>query len=438
MARQLHMLSALDADPKKKKKRGFYCDGGGLYLQVSKSGSKSWVFRFKQDGRTRDMGLGSAITVSLADARDAALEQRKLRLKHIDPIEHRDDERKRRKIEQELEKARTMTFDQCFEGFYRDKSPTWSNAKHRQQWKNTIAEHASPVFGSLPVREIDTPLVLKAIEPIWHKMPETANRLRNRIEKVLDWAKARHYRDGENPATWKGNIEHILAAPDDIKEDEHYPALPWEQAGEFMADLRTRGGVAARALEFAILCAVRTGDIIGGNREDKPPLLWDHIDWHARTWTIPSTKNDSEHVVPLSDAAVSLLKKMQTEKISDAIVFPGQKANKPLSNMSMTKVIRTMNSDREKNGLGRYIDPKQNNRDVVPHGFRSTFNDWAYECSNFPSEIADAALAHKAGTKTEQAYKRGAALAKRRKLMDAWASFCATAKGNVTHLRAAR
>jgi integrase len=269
---------------------------------------------------------------------------------------------------------------------------------------------------------------VKALEPIWHGKTETATRVRGYIEKVLDWAKVAKYRQGDNPARWKGNLDQLLLRPSRVRKVKHHPALPYTEIGMFMTDLRSRDGIAARALELAILCAVRTGDIIGGNREngeDKPPMRWSHVDLDAeQVWTIPSTKTDTEHRVPLSGPAVRLLKEVKALGLNGDVVFPGR-AGEPLSNMAMEQVIKRMNADRTDCGEPRYVDPKQGNRDVVPHGFRSSFKDWAAEQTNFPREIVEKALAHAVSDETERAYQRGDMLARRRKLMEAWAANCA-------------
>jgi integrase len=392
MARKIGMLSALKINSLKD--RGFYCDGGGLYLQVSPSGSKSWVFRFKEAGRTRDMGLGPLHTINLKEARELATEKRKLRLQGLDPIEVRNGARQAVQLEQ----AKAITFDKCFEGFFADKSASWKNAKHRQQWLNTIGDYASPVFGSLPVQAVDKALVLQALRPIWRDRPETANRLRGRIEAVLDWAKAHGYRDGENPATRGGHLENVLPSPTAIKKPGHLAALPWNEIAAFMIELKASGGVAARAMEFTILTAARTGETMGAR--------WPEIDFAGKVWTVPADrmKEGREHRVPLSAAAIAILRDMKKTSTSELIF--------PLSNMAMLMLLRRMDRG-----------------DITVHGFRSSFSDWAFEHSSFPREIVEAALAHAVGDKAEAAYKRGDALAKRQRLMDAWAAFCSQKPG---------
>jgi integrase len=399
MTQTLHRLSALNVA--NIKQRGMYADGGGLYLQVTNNGSRSWIFRFKQNGRTRDMGLGSLTTVSLAAAREIAADCRRRRLADLDPIETRKAERR----EAQLAAARSMTFDQCRDAFIQTHKAGWRNAKHRDQWTNSLTTYVTPVFGSLPIQSVDVGLVMKALEPIWSTKPETAARIRGRIERILDWAKVRGFRQGENPARWRGHLDVLLPARSKVQKVTHHAALPYGQIGAFMVALRRRESVAARALEFAILTAARTGEVLGAR--------WDEMDLVGKVWTVPPArmKAGREHRVPLSSAAVTLLKEMQSIKQSD-LVFPGERRGKPLSNMSMLMLLRRMSRG-----------------DLTAHGFRSTFRDWAAECTSFPSEVAEAALAHVVGDKVEAAYRRGDLFEKRRRLMDAWAAYCATVSG---------
>jgi integrase len=275
----------------------------------------------------------------------------------------------------------------------------WRNAKHAYQWEATLAQYAAPVIGALSVQAVDTSLVLKVLEPIWTTKTETAGRLRGRIETVLDWAAVRGFRTGDNPARWRGHLDKLLPAPCKVRKVEHHAALPYAEVGAFMTDLRQREGVAARALEFAILNAARTGETLGA--------AWSEIDMGARLWTIAGhrMKGGREHRVPLSPAAMALLTLMQKLKIDDHI-FPGMKAGRPMSNMAMLALLRRM-------GRG----------DLTAHGFRSSFRDWAAERTNFPSEVAEMALAHAVGDRVEAAYRRGDLFEKRRRLMTAWADF---------------
>jgi integrase len=408
MAKTISKLSAMAVA--NAKTPGLYGDGGGLYLQVSTNGSKSWIFRFKLGGRTRYMGLGSLRTISLVKAREVASNCRELRLQGIDPIVQRQGARAAAR----LDAAKTMTFDECRNAYIAAHQAGWRNAKHRSQWVNTLDTYASPVFGKLAVQAIDVTLVTQVLEPIWSTKPETASRLRGRIERVLDWAKARGFRAGENPARWRGHLDQLLPARSKVHNVRHHAALPFSELPPFMAMLRERAAVAARALEFAILTAARTGEVIG--------VTWDEIDLGSRTWTVPANrmKGHREHRVPLSDRAVALLEEMQGTR-SNKFVF-SRHGGKPLSNMALLMMLRRM---------GR--------SDVTAHGFRSSFRTWAAERTGFPREVVEAALAHVIGNKVEAAYQRGDLLDKRRELMAEWGEYCAnpaSTAGNVVSLKA--
>ena len=389
-------LTALKTD--KVKASGYYGDGGGLFLQVSRYGTKSWVFRFKANGRLREMGLGSLDTYSLAEARERARNCRKLRDEGKDPIE----ERNAARLAVKLEATKAITFEQCAERHIAAHRAGWRNGKHRDQWSSTLATYVNPMFGALPVRAIDTALVMKAIEPIWNEKPETASRVRGRIEAILDWATARGFRAGENPARWRGHLDKLLPKKTKVRRIEHHAALPYREIAAFVAELRSQEGIAARALEFAILTAARTGEVIGA--------LWGELDLADRLWTIPAErmKADKEHRVPLSDAAIAILEDLQRVRQGD-YVFPGGRAGRPISNMAMTMTLRRM-------GRG----------ELTVHGFRSSFRDWAAERTGFPAEVAEMALAHTVADAVERAYRRGDLFQKRRQLMDAWARYCAT------------
>ena len=400
MARQLAKLPAVNL---RKLKAGMHGDGGGLYLQVTASGARTWIFRFKApNGRTREMGLGSLNTISLAEARDTARECRKLCRDRIDPIE----QRQARLAATRIESAKMMTFDACAERYIAAQRPGWRNAKHANQWPITLATYVSPVFGKVPVNAVDVGLVMRAVEPIWHEKPETASRVRGRIEAVLDWAAARGYRQGDNPARWRGHLENLLPARARVRRVKHHAALPYTEIGQFMDKLRRQEGVAAQALEAAILTAARTNEIVGAR--------WDELKFHEKLWTIPATrmKAGKEHRIPLTEPLLAILEAMRAIRVSD-FVFPGGKADKPLSNMAMAMVLRRI-------GRG----------DLTVHGFRSTFRDWAAECTNFPREVAEMALAHTLSDKVEAAYRRGDLFEKRRRLMEVWAKHCTT---NITN-----
>lgn len=381
----------------RRKTPGMCPDGKGLYLHVSKTGAKSWIYKYSRAGGKRpEMGLGPYPEVSLAEAREKAEECRKLRAAGKDPIEVRD----AAILAAKIKAARVMTFEDCATAYIEAHRAGWRNDKHAAQWPSTLQTYAYPIFGNLPVQEVDTPLIVKALKAIWYTKPETATRVRGRIERVLDWAKVSGFRTGENPARWRGHIAQLLPPRSKVAKQEHHAALPYAEIGEFMRLLREQGGTAARALEFTILTAARTGEALGAR--------WEEIDFAARVWNVPEDrmKAGKPHRVPLSAAALDILKGLQGAS-EGPYVFPGGKRGKPLSNMAMLVLLRRM---------GR--------RDLTAHGFRSTFKDWASEQTNFPGEVAEMALAHTIEDKVEAAYRRGELLEKRRLLMDAWASYC--------------
>ena len=393
MARRLNRLTAIEV--KGIDQKGMHHDGGGLYLQVSAAGTKSWIYRFTLDGRAREMGLGPLNAISLAEARKRAAECRRMRHDGIDPIEARGAQRDQKR----LEGARSMTFDVCAEAYIEAHKASWKNGKHAEQWRGSLRNYASPVFGSSPVQAIDLALVMKALDPIWQTKSETASRLRGRIESVLDWATVRGYRKGENPARWRSHLDKLLPTRAKIQKVKHYPALPYPEIGAFMEALRGQEGVAARALEFLILTAARTGEIIGAR--------WDEVDLKAKVWVVPGArmKAGREHRVPLSGPALATVKKMNEIRESD-FVFPGGRKGKALSNMAMLALLKRIGRD-----------------DLTSHGFRSTFRDWAAERTTFPREVVEMALAHTIESKVEAAYRRGDLFQKRRQLMEAWARF---------------
>lgn len=395
MARQLNRLSPMKVQ--KAKKPGMYADGGGLYLQVTSAGARSWIFRYARNGREREMGLGPLTAVSLAAAREKAANARAVKVRGIDPIQARDDE----KAAAAAEKAKQVTFEDAAARCVAGRKASWRNAKHADQWTNTLKTYAYPVIGALPVQNVDTEGVLKILEPIWTTKTETATRVRQRIETVLDWAKARGHRSGENPARWRGHLDNLLPKPGKVRKVKHHPALPYADIGSFTAKVRIREGLSARALEFAILTAARTSEVIG--------LEWREIDLDKNVWTVPANriKAEREHRVPLSHAAARLLRRLEDLKRDDGYVFPAAKKGRHISNGAMLRLLER---------LGR--------SDITIHGFRSTFKDWATECTGFSSEVSELALAHAVKDKTEAAYRRGDLFEKRRKLMDAWAAFC--------------
>ncbi|MCJ2044762.1 integrase arm-type DNA-binding domain-containing protein [Methylobacterium sp. J-078] len=387
-------LSALTAG--RIKAAGMYGDGGGLWLQASGSGAKSWIFRFTLNGRSREMGLGSFSTFTLAEAREKALACRKLCAEGIDPIEARQVQRG----EARLEAAKAMTFAECASAYIESHKAGWRNTKHAAQWQATLNTYANPAFGNLPVQGIDTGLVMRAIEPIWATKSETASRVRGRIEAILDWATTHGYRRGENPARWKGHLQNLLPKRSRVRRVQHHAALPYSEIAGFMVDVRSQDAIAARTLEFAILTATRTGETIGAQ--------WSEIDLASAMWTIPAErmKGGREHRVPLSAVAIDLLAVLPGPS-GGPFVFPGGRRGKPLSNMAMLELLKRM--DRS---------------DLTVHGFRSTFRDWAAETTAFASEVVEMALAHIVSDKVEAAYRRGDLLLKRRELMEAWAARC--------------
>ena len=392
--RKVNQLTAVAVS--RKKKPGRYGDGHGLWLQVSRSGTKSWLFRYMRHGKARQMGLGPVHTISLAEAREKATECRKVLLAGDDPIEAR----RARRMAAGVDAARGITFKECAEKYVAAHEAGWRNEKHRAQWKSTLKTYVYPVLGELSVAAVDTALVLKVLEPIWTAKPETASRIRGRIEAVVDWAKAREFRDGDNPARWRGHLDKLLAPRRKIARVRHHAALPFADLPVFMADLRKQDGISPRALEFAILTAARTGETIG--------VRWPEIDLKRKVWVIPPErmKGSREHRVPLSSRGLEILKTLPRDGKSD-FVFPGGRAGNPLSNMALLGALRRM---------GR--------TDVTSHGFRSTFSDWAAETTAYPREVVEMALAHAVSDKVEAAYRRGDLFEKRRRIMEDWSTYC--------------
>jgi integrase len=346
------------------------------------------------------MGLGPVALYGLQDARARALDARRKRHEGIDPIEARRADRAR----QLLDAAKAVTFKQCAENYIASHRAGWRNEKHKYQWSATLSTYAYPVIGALPVQGVDTTLTLKVLEPIWTTKSETASRVRQRIENILDFAKVRGYREGENPARWRGHLDKLLPSHSKIREVEHLAALPYAELPAFLASLRTREAIAARAFEFLIVTAARTGEVIGAR--------WGEIDLFDKTWTVPASRMKArrEHRVPLSARALSILDEMQASRQGgdpDAFVFTGPKPGKPLSNMALLMLLRRMRLD-----------------NLTVHGFRATFKTWASERTSFQNEIVEAALAHVIGDKVEQAYRRGDLFEKRRRLMQQWALYC--------------
>ena len=384
----------------KSAKPGRHADGGGLHLLVKDTGARSWVYRFMLKGKSRDIGLGPAGDdgVTLAKARDA---RDALRLKvkaGIDPLEERQREAAEALAATQAAQIARITFKAVAEAYIGTNEGSWRNDKHRQQWKNTLATYVYPVIGEMPVSDVATADVLQIIEPIWKAKAETASRVRGRMETILDAAKARGYRDGENPARWRGHIAQILPARTKLTRG-HHKAMAYDAIPAFVGALRKREAVAALALEFTILTAARTGEVIAAK--------WGEVDLEKAVWTVPANrmKAGKEHRVPLPPRAVEILK--ATQALGKEWLFPAIRGGS-MSGMAMTMLLRRMKVD------------------ATVHGFRSGFRDWAAECTGYAHEVAEMALAHTIENKVERAYRRGDLFDKRRRLMDDWATYCAS------------
>ncbi|WP_186010898.1 tyrosine-type recombinase/integrase [Burkholderia gladioli] len=368
----------------------------GLYLQVASPTARSWILRVKIGDRRREIGLGPYPAVSLKDAHAKAQAERDKIKAGIDPVL----ERKAAESALRAAQASEITFAEAARQFIAVRAREWKNAKHGDQWRNTLSEYAEPILGKMLVRHITREHVLRVLDPIWTEKTETASRLRGRIENVLDWARVKGYRDGENPALWRGNLDHLLAKPSAIAKVRHHPALPYQDIGSFMQRLRAIDAIGARCLEFAILTAARSGEARGAR--------WSEIDLDAGVWRVPPErmKLKKEHRVPLAPDVVTFLKALPRRDPGDpeALVFPSPRG-KLFSDMAMLMMVRRLSVP------------------ATPHGFRSTFRDWAGECTGHPRELIEVALAHIPGDQSEMAYWRGDALERRRQLMADWASF---------------
>lgn len=395
MARTINRLKASQV---KSLGVGMHHDGGGLYLQVVKTGGRSWLFRYMLNGKSREMGLGSVMNVSLSEARELALEYRRQKADGIDPIQLRNRERQKRREEA----LGTITFAEAVAGFLQVRESEWKNPKHAMQWSNTLNNYAVPVIGEMDVADVTLPDVLRVLEPIWKEKTETASRVRGRIEKVLDWARVRGYRSGDNPARWKGNLDTQLPSPAKLKNETHHKALSWRDLGDFMVQLRTHSALSAKALEVLILTATRSEEIRGAQ--------WSEFDFDQRIWTIPADrmKANREHRIPLCARAVEILTELSEVSEGDS-VFVGNNGKK-LSENAMRALLKRM---------GRV-------EEATAHGFRSTFRDWAAETTGYPGDVVEMALAHSIRNKVEAAYRRGDLFEKRRLLMNAWEKFCNT------------
>lgn len=403
MARVIGKLTALKVQ--RAKDKGLYADGGGLYLQVGAGGNKSWLFRFMRHGKAQAMGLGALHAVSLAEARGKAADGRKLLAAGMNPLDAKKDEQ----VQARLAIAKGTTFEACAKAYIEAHKAGWRQERHAKQWDQALAKHAYPVIGKLPVQAIDTALVVKVLEPIWQKKTETAKRLRGRIESILDWAKVREYRQGENPARWRGHLENLLARPSKLIKVEHFAALPYTKVNAFLQSLEGQAGMGAEALKLVIYTACRSREVL--------EATWDEIDLTDKIWTIPAErmKTGKEHRVPLTPPVLAILRDMkrEQERFSDdgthptSYIFPNAKGDAPLSNAVMLALLKRMNR-----------------KDITVHGFRSSFRDWAAEQTNFPREVAEAALAHALQSRVEAAYRRSDLFDKRRLLMEKWARYC--------------
>jgi len=399
MSRVKNKLTARTVETKKV--QGYFADGGNLYLRITESLTKGWVFIYVRNGKRTEMGLGSVSNLTLEQAREKATDLRKQLSNGIELLT----EKRQQENERKLQIAKSMTFQQCAEAYINAHKAGWKNPKHIQQWQNTLAQYAFPVFGNFDVKTIDTALITKCLEPIWLTKNETAGRVRGRIESVLDWATARKFRTGENPARWRGHLDKLLAKPSKIQKTEHHSALAYTEINPFIEQLRQQEGIAAKCLEFTILTATRTGETIGAT--------WAEIDLQTKIWTIPAErmKAKREHRVPLTSQALKILNEMAAIRFND-YVFPSNK--KGLSNMAMLTLLRRMER-----------------AEITVHGFRSTFRDWAAESTAYPSEVVEMALAHTIKNQVEAAYRRGDLLEKRSSLMEAWAKYCNAPRVNI-------
>lgn len=401
-----------DLSVRQLKTPGLHSVGGatGLKLQISKSGTKSWILRTTIANKVCDIGLGSYPTITLKTARELARGNHSLLQQGIDPIL----ERRTKKDSLALERSNRQTFTECMDSCIKLMEAKWQNPKSHKQWVNSLNTYVLPTIGSLPVADVHTGHVLTILEPIWAEKPETASRVRGRIEKILAYATTKGCRHGDNPAKLKGHLDSLLPETDKLKKNNHLPALDYEDIGAFVQELRAVKGVAARALELSILTGTRSGEVRGAQ--------WDEIDLKAKLWTIPAErmKANKQHVIPLSNQAIKLLQNVDS---SSSYVFPGLRG-KVMSDMSLSKIVKGIHKRSLAKGELGFTDKYSNDRVVTPHGFRSTFRDWAGEQSSFPREVIEHALAHQLSDKAEAAYQRKTSIPKRIKLMQAWANHC--------------
>lgn len=405
MSRGRALLSAVKVA--KLKEEGLHPDGGGLYLQISAAGARSWLYRYALNKRSRYMGLGSYPSVSLAEARQAADCARRLRDSGVDPI----DDRERRQRLEASDQERAVSFSQAAERCIAEKKPGWRNSKHADQWTNTLKTYAYPFIENLPVGEVAVSHVKEILGPIWYTKNETASRVRGRIESVLDWAAVSGMRKPENPARWRGHLDQIYRPRSKVQRVEHHAALPYNDVSSFMLALRKRDGVSSYALQFVILTACRTNEGL--------KAVWEEFDLDKAIWTVPAArmKGNREHRVPLTQPVIDILRHLEKMRVSN-FIFPSIKDKASLSSHALLMLLRRMNRS-----------------DLTVHGFRSTFRDWAAEETEHPSEVIEMALAHSIPNKAEAAYRRGDLIEKRRHLMTDWAEHCVAvvAQGGATH-----
>jgi integrase len=369
--------------------------GDNLYVQVGRDNRKSWVFRYQINGKSHMAGIGPVNLVTLAEAREITHEMRRMLLKGIDPLVHK----RTARAQAQLDEARAITFRECAEAYIRSHEAGWRSAAHRQQWRNTLVQYVHPELGDLPVSAIDTAAVLRCLQPIWHTHTETASRLRGRIENVLDWAKVRGYRDGENVARWRGHLDKMLPRRSKVRRVEHLSAMPYTELPSFMAALRAQDGIAARALEFTILTAARAGEVVGAR--------WSEINLIDKVWTVPAArmKAGKDHRVPLSHRAIELLRALPR---NGDLIFPSPKLGRVLHLSEPLRMMRLLG------------------RSETVHGLRSSFRDWSADRTNFRADVCEAALAHRIGDAVRLAYQRGDLFEQRSRLMSMWAEFCDT------------
>ena len=397
MAKRVKPLTVTEV--KNFKTPGMHADGNGLYLKVKRADAKYWIFRFTFEGKRYDMGLGSFPDVKLQEVREGVVKQRKLIREGVNPIKAREE------IKEQTKKAagKAQTFKECALAYIQEHRPTWKNDKHASQWSNTLGAYAFPIFGHKAIGDVHKDDILKMLKPIWKEKTETATRVRSRVERILDWATAHDLREGDNPARGKGFIHTLLGEPTRLKKGGLHKALDYKRVAEFVSWLRGKGGISALAFEFTILTAARSGETLGAQ--------WDEINFEEKTWTIPAerTKTSKEHVVPLNDRAIDILK-TANEVRRDDFIFPGNKKDKGLSNMTMLVMLKRGNAQEIWGG-------------VTVHGFRSTFKDWAADCTDYPNELSEMALGHSISNKVEAAYRRKTMLEKRRAMMTEWAEY---------------